>query len=182
LSREINRADVQLKDMHKHYAEIRDDISSIHTNDWLNMARLPYEWYRVRQKVGAFHKKQQQVEQTFVAAEAIVSKLEKQGWDVAFQARQVLADNQAVVSILTGLYNSEIKDQTLDSSLTDARECEQWLSTRIPVYFLSGDEQAVLSQADKASISQVHTMVSQARPGVEELLTKRKHGKLSIRH
>jgi hypothetical protein len=174
LEREINRADMQLKDMHKHYAGIRDDISSIHSNDWLNMARLPYEWYRVRQKVGAFHQKQQQVEQTFVTAEGIVSKLEKQGWDVAFQARQVLSDNQTVVSILTGLYNSEIKDQTLDSSLTDARECEQWLSTRIPVYFLSGDEQAVLAQADKASISQVHTMVSQARPGVEELLTRAK--------
>jgi hypothetical protein len=174
LEHRIGKADLQLQDLQKDYSEIRDGLSNLRMEEWINTARLPYDWYRIRQKTSALLKKLGQVEQTYNTAGETVTSLERQGWEIAHQARQVLADNQAAVSILTSLYNSEIQDQTLELSLADARECEQWLSTRIPVYFLSGDEQTVLTQSDKASISQVHAILSQARPGVEELLTKAK--------
>ena len=172
--RQMNAADSQLQELHIDYSDIRHDISSLRMEDWMNSARLPFNWYRIRKKISALLKKQEQIERTFEAAGMTVTSLERQGWDIAFQARKVLSDNQAAVSILTGLHNSEIQDQVLELSLADARECEQWLSTRIPIFFLSGDEQTVLAQSDKASISQVHSMLSQARPGVEELLTKAK--------
>ncbi len=172
LERQLDQADSQLQEQLNDYSDARNDIRNLRMDDWLNMARLPFDWYHIRQKIAALLKKQQQVEKTFEAAGETVSKLERQGWDIAAQARQVLADNQLALNVLTSLYNSEIQDQALELSLADARECEQWLSTRIPVYFLSGDEQTVLAQSDKASISQVHAMLSQARPGVEELLTK----------
>jgi hypothetical protein len=174
LKGQLEEADSQLEDLHKDYSAIRNGISSLHMEDWMNTLRLPYDWYRIRQKITALRKEQEQVERSFEAASKTVSRLERQGWDIASQARQVLTNNQMAVSILTGLFNSDIQDQALEISLADARECEQWLSTRIPVYFLSGDEQAVLGQSDKASISQVHAMLTQARPGVEELLTKAK--------
>jgi hypothetical protein len=172
LERQLEKADSDLQELYKDYSEIQNEIRSLRMDDWLNTARLPFDWYRIRQGIGNHNKRQAQVEQTFISTGDTVNKLERQGWDTAFQARQVLADNQAVVNILTSLYNSDIQDQDLEISLADARECEQWLNTRIPVYFLSGDEQTVLAQSDKASIAQVHAMLSQARPGVEDLLTK----------
>ena len=174
LVRRINELDAHLQQLHKIYAEIQDDIRSINAKDWVSRLRMPYDWYLIRQKTHSLGKKNTQAEQSLESAVEIVETIHHQGWEIALQARQVLADNQAVVSILTQLHSSDIRDQDLDTSLVDAKECEQWLNTRIPVYFLIGDQSGVLAEADKESISQVHKILSQARPGVEELMSKAK--------
>jgi hypothetical protein len=174
LTRRINELDVHLQQSHKLYAGIQDDIRSILAEEWVNRLRMPYNWYLIRQKIQGLHKKLTQAEQILETTGETVETIHQQGWEIALQARQVLADNQAVVSILTGLHSSDIRDPNLDASLADARECEQWLNTRIPVYYLIGDQSGVLAEADKESISQVHKILSQARPGVDELMTKAK--------
>ena len=174
LVRRINELDAHLQQLHKLYAGIQDDIRSILAEEWVNRLRMPYDWYLIRQKIQGLHKKLTQAEQILETTGETLETIHQQGWEIALQARQVLADNQAVVSILTGLHSSDIRDPNLDASLADARECEQWLNTRIPVYYLIGDQSGVLAEADKESISQVHKILSQARPGVDELMTKAK--------
>jgi hypothetical protein len=174
LVRQHNNLEAQLQQLHKLYAGIQDEIRRIDAEDWLNKLRLPYDWYLIRQKIQGLLKGQTQAEQILDTASETVETIHLQGWEIALQARQVLADNQAVVNILTGLHSAEIRDPDLDTALSDARECEQWLNTRIPVHYLIGDQAGVLAEADKETISQVHKILSQARPGVEELMNKAK--------
>jgi hypothetical protein len=174
LVRQQNELDGQLQQLHKFYAGIQGDIRNIHAEEWVNKIRLPYDWYRMRQKLQGLQKIQVQVEHILAAAAKTVETIKGQGWEVAMETRQVLAENQAVVSILTGLHSSDIRDPDLDTSLADAKECEAWLSTQIPVHYLSGDQSKVLAETDKESISQVYKMLAQARPGVEELMTRAK--------
>jgi hypothetical protein len=174
LVRQLNELDAQLRQAHQFYADIQKDIRGIHTEEWLDRLRMPYDWYLIRQKFQGLLKKQIQTEQILQAAGKTVEMIKQQGWEIALQARQVLADNEGVISILSGLHSSDIRDPELDQSLADARECEEWLSSRIPVHYLSGDQSGVLAEADKESISQVHKMLTQARPAVEELMHKAK--------
>jgi hypothetical protein len=174
LVRLLNDLDAQLQQLHKRYAGIQDEIRRIDAEDWLNKLRFPYDWYLVRQKIQGLLKGQTQAEQILDTASETVETIHQQGWEIALQARQVLADNQAVVSTLTSLHGADIRDPDLNTALTDARECEQWLNSRIPVHYLIGDQASVLAEADKETISQVHKILSQARPGVEELMSKAK--------
>ena len=174
LVRQQNTLDAILQQLHKRYAGIQEDIRNIDTKEWTGWVRLPYEWFSIRQRVQDLRKQGQQAENTLEEGRKTIQKINEQGWEVALQAQQVLADNQAVISMLSNLYNAEIRDADLETSLQDARECEEWLSSRIPVYFLSGDQTSVLSEADKESVILVFSMVTQARSGVDELMSKAK--------
>ena len=174
LVRQQNALDAILQQLHKRYAGIQEDVRNIDPKEWTGWVRLPYEWFSIRQRVQDLRKQEQQAGYTLEEARKTIQKINEQGWEVAIQARQVLADNRALVSILSGLYNADIRDPDLETSLKDARECEDWLSTRVPVYFLSGDQASVLAEADKESVTQVFSMVLQARAGVDELMSKAK--------
>jgi predicted DNA binding CopG/RHH family protein len=164
----------QLEQLHRLYAGIQNDFRSAQAKEWITWVRMPYDWYLMRNKIHNLYEKQFEVEQFLKDTQDLVETIHQQGWNVALQARELLADNQTVVQILSWLQKSDLRDPYLDLSLEDARECDEWLSTRIPIYFLSGDQSGVLAEADKESISQVYKMLSQARPAVEELVTKAK--------
>ncbi|RPI30247.1 MAG: hypothetical protein EHM70_14360, partial [Chloroflexota bacterium] len=164
----------QTRYLFQRYGEVREDIKAASFNDWHSIFRLPYDWYNIRHQVNELRSEVKDMEGESNQVYELIHKIETLGWEVACHARKVLEDNRSAVKVLTGLNASEIKDRLLDDCIAEGKGWEKTLSTRVPVYFLSADEATILGQADKTTIANVHHTLREARPAIDDLLSKAK--------
>jgi hypothetical protein len=174
----LKDADQQVSQLYKDYAYGQESSRRLdpaqlrQKKDPSSWVRYPYEWYSLRHYVVSLKKDLEHPSTHLQDALAVQTRMQSQGWEVARLARQVLEDAENSLRILTQLRAENLRDPILESAVQESQECEQILRSQLPVYFLSGDEKSVTTQADKDTITGVYRIVDGVRLSVHDTLKK----------
>ncbi len=173
LAKQLDDVDAQVRELYEEFSFVRERTSFPDIpNDPRILMRLPWEWYRAYRQARDLRRSVDRAGRGLEAAGGLVNKLEKQGWEVALQARQLLQDAQRANHNLEALRARNISDTSLDGWIDQAKEWERRLKNGVPVYFLSGSEEEVLAQGDRQEISEVYRLARDGRTPVDGLLGK----------
>jgi hypothetical protein len=173
LTKQIGDLEGQVRGFFGQYAQIRERMRQLASpNDFKLLMRLPFESYEAHKWAGELRRSLDRAGRGLESAYGLLTKLEKQGWEVAQQARRVLQDAQKAYQKLEALRARNLSDASLDGWIEAGREWERRFQTGVPIYFMSGSEADVLSQDDRQSVSEVFRLASDGRPAVDGLLAK----------
>jgi DNA repair exonuclease SbcCD ATPase subunit len=171
----LKKAEGHLQDASSSYRQLQENIRSLDWSrlrdrkDLTGIIQLPFNWYFQHQSTRSLLEETKRIEQEVESAENLLQNLANKGKEVAGLARRVLAEVQSALSILAGLRGSGIHDPNLDATTQEARNWEQALHERVPLYFLEGDEDEVSTLTDKNTVIDVYRIVDKARPVGEAL-------------
>ena len=161
----------QITAMEEQHVSIQQRVRRLSANRWQATIGAPVFWYFLRQEVAQLWKDLAASRAALAAADEFGQSITSLGWEIAQQARQVGELQQQVKSLLEQLQDKNLHGDGIEAAIRQERQVRQELE-QIPRYFLSGDETAVLEQADKASIAQVHDLVDETRPLLEQSLSQ----------
>ncbi len=173
LAKQLGDLDGQVRGLYGQYAALRERLRTLsYPQNWRILMRLPIESYDTYQSTRELRRSLDRLDRGLEAAGSLATKLARQGWEVAIQARRTLQDAQKARQQLERLRARNLSDAALDGWIEAGKEWERRFNSGVPVYFLSGNEETVLAQEDRQAVADVYRLVSDARPAVDGLLAK----------
>ena len=173
LAKGLDDVDLQVQDLYEEYAVLRQRTSLLATpRDFRILMRLPWETYEITRLAQELRRRIDRLGRNLDVAVGLVEKLDRQGWEVALQARQLWQDARKAHQSLEALRAHNLSDTSLDNWIEQGKGWERRLKNEVPVYFMSGSEDEVLAQNDRQLISAMYQLTRNGRPTVDGLLAK----------
>jgi chromosome segregation ATPase len=161
--------DQRLQAAERQQVAIQENAHLTSLNRWQATIGAPYWWFRIRQEIDLQKQDLGGIQELLSGAQQALSKLDAIPWEVAGQAREVIALQQQLNDRIENLHSNKVHGDSLDALLQQQAVIQDSLG-QIPPYFLRAGQQAVLDQADTATTGQVQAILNQARPKLEGLL------------
>ncbi|HWQ83874.1 MAG TPA: hypothetical protein VN363_04870, partial [Anaerolineales bacterium] len=164
----LEAVQAEVVDFKNGYIDLQEKLHELNENRFRALVAAPYLWNdlylsasRLDQQTSAIISHQQEI-QTWL------DQLQGLAWEVAVQARKASQLQKQIDAGMDALLNEHMYGAALEAAQVEA---DQWLSAlaQIPAYFLSGDESAVLQQAEPAGAAEVFSLAVRAQPALENL-------------
>jgi hypothetical protein len=171
LLRQLGALENQVAELHQQYGEIQTSMHAFESRNWFVVLSSPLRWYRIQHSLEVLRKTILNSLAILKVTEDLANRLTKQGWEVAYQARQVMDVSQQIKTVMFHLHRKQIRGKTIEAAFKEERQLHDLLK-QIPVYFLSADEETFLQQATKNDITRTFQILTNARAIMADLRTK----------
>jgi predicted nucleic acid-binding Zn-ribbon protein len=128
-----------------------------------------YEWSHIRKELRALKQEIRSINAAFNVSQTKLEAISRRGWNIAGEARQVVGQEKLARQLLEQFRERRVHGEAFETAQRQHAALRASLE-KIPKYFLSGDEAAVLEQADKESIADVYEILEETRSGVASLV------------
>jgi hypothetical protein len=153
------------------YIQIRERIRRASSNPWNRTLGAPIFWQSVRGDIARLNEQIPGLESLQKEAQETETSLKQLGWELAQQAREVRNLDQRVLTILMRLASRNVHGEIFDDALGSQSQIRETIN-QIPAFFLTGDKETVLNQAEEHNITLTYRLLSSIRPELESLLQK----------
>jgi hypothetical protein len=174
----VKQLQAKLDEFNQFVKQIEEqDIALQEQAHWLKqgsfqtVAGAPYFWYQLRQNIHRLWGQIEQAWQRLGSVAELAQSIDRLGWEVALKARQVNQIQQQTNQIMDILRARGIRGQTIEAATHQEKQSRTALG-QVPVFFLEGDEEAVLGQADKDTTTTTHDVLENARLALQNLLAQ----------
>ena len=149
--------------------ELKQQANNLSLNRWRTMLGAPYLWYFLRKNASQLGREIESARAGLENATRLEQELQRIGWSVALQARQIRHQQRQVHKILEQLRLQNLQGEIFEAALRRDQQAQAALA-QLPAYFFDGDEEAVLSQASREDISRLHQSLEALKPELDDLL------------
>lgn len=168
LRAQIQDIDRMRRDLERRQANAQDQMRHLESTRWLATVGAPYDWYLLDKKVGEMNTESAALLAAAEVAGEGAETIERLSWEVANRSREIRELQVQVNKLLDSLHTHNVHGEAMDQALRQEERSRKALSA-IPPYFYDASESAVLNQADRETVAQVHRMIEDHRPKLEEL-------------
>lgn len=159
----------QLKNYSDHYFAIRKDIRRAELTSVLAVLQAPLAWYAIRRRIAVLLQQSDALEEALQAAQSTAEQLQRMGWQVAQKARDFDACLEQASEIAHDLHKAGVKGAAFQEAIRTGGRLRSVVQS-IPLFFFSSEPEAVIAEADKATIIQIDQLLEENRPALDELL------------
>ena len=152
---------------HQHVS-IQERMRRLASSRWQATVGAPYFWYLLRRDVAGVRRGIGGLDQMQAVTGQTLQGISALGWDIAQQAREAQEIDRQVERLLAKLRERGLRGEAFESAERQEGSARAALA-EIPRFFLTGDQEAVVQQADKSSITRAHELLAGSRPVLDQL-------------
>jgi DNA repair exonuclease SbcCD ATPase subunit len=171
LREQLIQLDGQLQILERQQVAIQEKTRFTSLSRWQAIIGAPFWWFNIRQEITTQSKNLAGIQSMVSGAKNIRNKLAGLPWETALQARQVRELKQQLAGKIEKLSGNKVHGDSLDTLLQHQSDLQAALN-QIPVYFFQAEQENVLEKADPQTTAQVHAILNETRPKLEEMLIK----------
>ncbi len=171
LQQQLQRIDTQIHDLELELVRLHERASAAAPKGFPQALNAPKSWYQLRSDALAFSERAGQTWQSIDAAAQQTHLLERLSWQVAQKARQVSALQEQAHQLIDQLRQRGLHGAALEDAAQVVQQTHAEIQ-QIPIFFLSGDQNSLLQQADKASASAVHGLATRVEQTLQPVVAQ----------
>jgi DNA repair exonuclease SbcCD ATPase subunit len=169
LQDQADEINARLADLERRNVASQEGMRQLAANRWQATVGAPFFWYQLQRSVRGMASDRKEIATALEQAEGLQTSLERLAWEVAKRARQVGELQLRVDALLEQIQARGVQGEAIQSAASQAGQSRTELA-QVPAAFYKADEDALLQQADQASVIQVHSRLEKALPVLENLL------------
>ncbi len=169
LQEQADEINARLADLESRNVASQEGMRRLAANRWQATVGAPFFWYQLQRSVRGMTSDRKEIAAALEQAEGLQSAIGRLAWEVAQRARQVGELQQRVDALLEQIQARGVQGEAIQSAASQAAQSRAELA-QVPEAFYQADEEALLQQADQATVIQVHDRLEKALPVLENLL------------
>lgn len=138
---------------------------------WEATIGSPYEWYALHRLTGQLMEDCQALDAAIEVVEEQLQELNQLGWELASRCRELRQLQVQANKTLDQLHTHNVQGEAMEKALRREERSRKALS-QIPPYFFEGNEEDVLDQCDRETITRVYEIVTAQEPLLKDLVEK----------
>ena len=171
LQTQINEIGARVRQLEEQHVAIQEQAHVLKQNSFQSLVGGPYFWFQLRQEIQGAWADMEGTWQSLGTAAELAQQLDRLGWEVAQNARQVSQIEKEADEIMEALRARGIHGKAIEAATHQEKQAKSALA-QVPVFFMDGDEEAVLQQADKDSTTATHGLLENARQALQNLVVQ----------
>lgn len=150
------------------YIKLQNKLHKLNRNRFRALVAAPYLWNELYTSASRLDQQTSLILNHQQESQEKLDQLQHLPWEVAALARAASQHQQQLQARMDDLQANTVYGAALEAA---QNESGQWQAafSQIPAYFLSGNVNEVLSQADPAVTAEVYSLAQRAQPALEKL-------------